>query len=87
MSMDAEKSARAREERVVFFQSSNLLNLFFPRNVAAVSKLLIAIGKVESMGWEGSRIERGRKGREGGLKGDRRVYEVQWCEGAGRFGI
>jgi len=55
-----------------FFQSSNLLNLFFPRNVAAVSKLLIAIGKVEPMGWEGSRIERGRKeGREGGLKGDR----------------
>lgn len=53
MSMDAEKSARAREERVVFFQSSNLLNLFFPRNVAAVSKLLIAIGKVEPMGWEG----------------------------------
>lgn len=40
-------------ERVVFFQSSNLLNLFFPRNVAAVSKLLIAIGKVEPMGWEG----------------------------------
>lgn len=69
---------RVRErggERVVFFQSSNLLNLFFPRNVAAVSKLLIAIGKVEPMGWEGSRIERGRKGggREGGLKGDRRV--------------
>lgn len=31
-----------------FFQSSNLLNLFFPRNVAAVSKLLIAIrGEVE----------------------------------------
>lgn len=50
VSMDAEKSARAREERVVFFQSSNLLNLFFPRNVAAVSKLLIAIGKVEPMG-------------------------------------
>lgn len=66
VSMDAEKSARAREERVVFFQSSNLLNLFFPRNVAAVSKLLIAIGKVEPMGWEGSRIERGRKGRAGG---------------------
>lgn len=78
--MDAEKSARARrEERVVFFQSSNLLNLFFPRNVAAVSKLLIAIGKVEPMGWEGrggegSRIERGwRGGGKGGLKGDRRV--------------
>lgn len=54
VSMDAEKSARARrEERVVFFQSSNLLNLFFPRNVAAVSKLLIAIGKVEPMGWDG----------------------------------
>lgn len=62
VSMDAEKSARAREERMVFFQSSNLLNLFFPRNVAAVSKLLIAIGKVEPMGWEGSRIERERKG-------------------------
>lgn len=66
VSMDAEKSARApREERVVFFQSSNLLNLFFPRNVAAVSKLLIAIGKVEPMGWEGSRIERGWQGRAG----------------------
>jgi len=66
VSMDAEKSARATGERVVFFQSSNLLNLFFPRNVAAVSKLLIAIGKVEPMGWEGSRIERGRKGRAEG---------------------
>lgn len=66
VSMDAEKSARARgEERVVFFQSSNLLNLFFPRNVAAISKLLIAIGKVEPMGWEGSRIERGWQGRAG----------------------
>jgi len=66
---------------VVFFQSSNLLNLFFPRNVAAVSKLLIAIGKVEPTAREGSRIERGegegRRGgsgvREGGSKGDRRV--------------
>lgn len=66
VSMDAEKSASARRERVVFFQSSNLLNLFFPRNVAAVSKLLIAIGKVEPMGWEGSRIERGWKGGGGG---------------------
>lgn len=54
----ARASERARENRTVgvgnrggggggggdgFFQSSNLLNLFFPRNVAAVSKLLIAI--------------------------------------------
>lgn len=65
VSMDAEKSARARRgERVVFFQSSNLLNLFFPRNVAAVSKLLIAIGKVEPMAGDGrgAEIERGRKG-------------------------
>lgn len=76
MSMDAEKSASARRERVVFFQSSNLLNLFFPRNVAAVSKLLIAIGKVEPMGWEGRGAELSGGGRgagEGGLKGDRRV--------------
>lgn len=59
----ARASERARENRTVgvgnrggggggggdgFFQSSNLLNLFFPRNVAAVSKLLIAIrGEVE----------------------------------------
>jgi len=53
---------RARRKGVVFFQSSNLLNLFFPRNVAAVSKLLIAIGKVEPTAREGSRIERGEGG-------------------------
>lgn len=52
---------------MVFFQSSNLLNLFFPRNVAAVSKLLIAIGKVEPM-WDerGVELSGGRGEREGG---------------------
>jgi len=79
VSMDAEKSARASGERVVFFQSSNLLNLFFPRNVAAVSKLLIAIGKVEPMGGEpnwagkegtGGWLERGQAGtKRGGVRG------------------
>lgn len=37
-----------------FFQSSNLLNLFFPRNVAAVSKLLIAIRGAEGEEGTGS---------------------------------
>jgi hypothetical protein len=54
---------------VVFFQSSNLLNLFFPRNVAAVSKLLIAIGKVEPTAREGGAESSG--GREGGREGGR----------------
>lgn len=66
VSMDAEKSAR--REGVVFFQSSNLLNLFFPRNVAAVSKLLIAIGKVEPM-WDERGVELSggrRRGSRGG---------------------
>lgn len=40
---------------VGFFQSSNLLNLFFPRNVAAVSKLLIAIRKGHGTQREGER--------------------------------
>lgn len=69
--MDAEKSARARRgERVVFFQSSNLLNLFFPRNVAAVSKLLIAIGKVEPMAGDGrgAELSGGGRGEGGWLK-------------------
>jgi len=76
--MDAEKECRERKrererervrvrgEGVVFFQSSNLLNLFFPRNVAAVSKLLIAIGKVEPMGREGSAELSAGAGRRGG---------------------
>lgn len=53
-----------RRRGVVFFQSSNLLNLFFPRNVAAVSKLLIAIGKVEPMGrGRGVELNGARRGR------------------------
>lgn len=79
-------------EGVVFFQSSNLLNLFFPRNVAAVSKLLIAIGKVEPMGrGRGVELNGARRGRvsgrtreresEGGLKGDRRVRSARHCGG------
>lgn len=64
VSMDAEKERGGRG--VVFFQSSNLLNLFFPRNVAAVSKLLIAIGKVEPM-WDerGVELSGGRGGGRG----------------------
>lgn len=44
-----------------FFQSSNLLNLFFPRNVAAVSKLLIAIR--EGTGFAGVGFRGGMRAR------------------------
>lgn len=59
---------------MVFFQSSNLLNLFFPRNVAAVSKLLIAIGKVEPM-WDERGVELS------GGRGDEREEEEDGAEG------
>lgn len=84
-----------RRRGVVFFQSSNLLNLFFPRNVAAVSKLLIAIGKVEPMGrGRGVELNGARRGRvreresvrgwlERGQAGTKRA--ALWR--AGRFGI
>lgn len=54
-----------------FFQSSNLLNLFFPRNVAAVSKLLIAIrGEVE----EEEEVEGFAGTSEGGCAAERFRY-------------
>lgn len=54
-----------------FFQSSNLLNLFFPRNVAAVSKLLIAIrGEVE----EEEEVEGFAGASEGGCAAERFRY-------------
>lgn len=82
----ARASERARENRTVgvgnrggggggggdgFFQSSNLLNLFFPRNVAAVSKLLIAIrGEVE----EEEEVEGFAGASEGGCAAERFRY-------------